>query len=94
MGATDLDDYPFSARRLDLHARCPIPTSAFCSSWFIPFHDRAGLHGLDYVSGLDANEPALLTLRIGSGNMAGARLVSKEHTIKVDAGDMATPNGP
>ncbi|WP_254616776.1 hypothetical protein [Burkholderia metallica] len=66
----------------------------FCSSWFIPFHDRAGLHGLDYLSGLDANEPALLTLRIGSGNMAGARLMSKEHTIKVDAGDMPTPNGP
>ncbi|MCA8051844.1 hypothetical protein [Burkholderia arboris] len=72
-GATDVEDYPFSARRLDIHARCPIPTSDFCSSWFMPFHDRAALHGLDYVSGLDANEPALLTLRIGGGGMAGAR---------------------
>ncbi|WP_175886777.1 hypothetical protein [Burkholderia sp. BCC0044] len=93
-GATDLDDYPFSARRLDIRARCPIPTSEFCSSWFIPFHDRVGLQGLDYVSGLDASEPARLTLRIGGGSMAGARLVSKEHAIKVDAGDIAKPNGP
>ncbi|AZQ53051.1 hypothetical protein D5R55_18850 [Burkholderia cenocepacia] len=85
--ATDLDDYPFSARRLDIRAHCPIPTSDFCSSWFIPFHDRVGLHGLDYVSGLDANEPARLKLRIGGGSMAG-------HTLEIDAGDMAKPSGP
>ncbi|HDV6330281.1 TPA: hypothetical protein RJR39_006421 [Burkholderia cenocepacia] len=94
VGATDLDDYPFSARRLDIHARCPVPTSDFCSSWFIPFHDRVGLHGLDYVSGLDASEPARLKLRIGGASMAGTRLVSKEHAINVDAGDVAKPNGP
>ncbi|WP_257127836.1 hypothetical protein [Burkholderia sp. MSMB2157WGS] len=94
VSATDIDDYPFSARRLDIHTRCPIPTSAFCSSWFIPFHDRAGLYGLDYLSGLDANEPALLKLRLGGGSMVGGRLVSKEQTIKVDAGNTATPNGP
>lgn len=94
VGATDLDDYPFSARRLDIRTRCPIPTSDFCSSWFIPFHDRVGLHGLDYVSGLDANEPARLKLRIGGGSMAGTRLVSKEHTLKIDVGDMAKPSGP
>ncbi|RQS18567.1 hypothetical protein DIE03_35655 [Burkholderia sp. Bp8992] len=93
-GATNVEDYPFAARRLDIHARCPIPTSDFCSAWFIPFHDRAALHGLDYMSGLDANEPALLKLRFGGGSMAGARLVSKEHTIKVDAGDAARPDGP
>ncbi|WP_244136130.1 MULTISPECIES: hypothetical protein [unclassified Burkholderia] len=72
-GATDIEDYPFSARRLDIRARCPIPTSAFCSSWFIPFHDRAGWHGPDYVSGLDANEPARVKLCIGGGSMASAR---------------------
>ncbi|RSB80350.1 hypothetical protein EGT47_34130 [Burkholderia cenocepacia] len=93
-GEIALDDYPFAARRLAIRAPCPVPTSDFCSSWFIPFHDRAGLHGLDYVSGLDANESARLTLRIGGGSMVGARLVSKEYAIDVDVGDRAKPTGP
>ncbi|CAM2164650.1 hypothetical protein [Burkholderia orbicola] len=53
-----------------------------------------GLHGLDYVSGLDASEPARLKLRIGGASMTGTRLVSKEHAINVDAGDVAKPGGP
>ncbi|PCE22195.1 hypothetical protein BWP39_21205 [Paraburkholderia acidicola] len=85
IGFVEPEEYPFVAQRLDIQVQCRVVTTDYCSTWFIHFHEKQNIRGLEYFSGLDVNAPSTLKLRLGGGGMVGARLVSTERVIEVNA---------